>query len=131
VQNEREWERLARDVLDRPDWLERPEFRGNAQRIANRERLDGEVSAAFLALPRAELEARLRRHQIAWGAINTTAGVARHPQYRRMAVESPAGRFDVPASPVRWRGYEPRPGPVPALGQHGAALRAEFAAEEP
>lgn len=127
VQNEREWARLARDVLQRPELLERPGFRSNVERVANREAVDREIDAVFTCLPREELEARLRTHQIAFGSINSVLELARHPQLRRTAIDSPAGRMEIAASPVRLRGYEPRPGPVPALGQHSAALRAEFA----
>jgi itaconate CoA-transferase len=127
IQNEREWERLARDVLERPDLLERPEFRGNVARVAHREALDAEIRAGFTRLEPALLEQRLRTHQIAFGRINTVVELARHPQLRRLPIESPAGPLRIAASPVRTAGYEPRPGPVPALGEHSAALRAEFA----
>jgi len=127
IQNEREWERLVRHVLERPEWLERPEFRTNPDRVEHREALDREIAAVFTALPRTELEARLRRHQIAYGAINTVPDLAQHPQLRRVRVDSPAGAVEMPAAPVRVRGYEPHPGPVPALGEHSEALRAEFA----
>jgi crotonobetainyl-CoA:carnitine CoA-transferase CaiB-like acyl-CoA transferase len=131
VQNEREWERLARDVLERPELLERPEFRGNTGRVAHREALEAEIAAVFATLSREALEARLRAHGIAYGAINTVAELSTHPALRRATIETAAGTLRVPAPPARMRGEPSEPpralGAVPALGEHTAGIRAEFA----
>ena len=131
VQNEREWRRFAESVLQRPELVAQPEFRTNAARVENRAALDREIVAVFAALERGPLEQRLRSHRIAYGAINTVAELARHPQLRRLPVKIPGGEINLVAPPVRVRGEgrEPAPSlrPVPALGQHTAAIRAEFA----
>lgn len=126
IQNEREWARFARDVLERPDLLERPEFRSNPDRVANREVVDREIAQCFLAVPRETLEERLRTHKIAFGAINTVPDLAKHPQLRRVTVGSAVGPIEMTASPVRCPDWPLAPGPVPALGEHTAAIRAEF-----
>ena len=130
VQNEREWRRFSEGVLKRPALTGDPRFRGNVERLANRKALDAEISAVFIRLSREEVEARLREHQIAFGAINTVAGLSTHPQLRRAAVSTPSGEILLPAPPVREKRHgqdrEPTLRPVPALGEHTEALRAEF-----
>ncbi|MEE8395591.1 MAG: CaiB/BaiF CoA-transferase family protein [bacterium] len=128
VQNEREWRRLAVEVLQRPDLAEKSEFASVVARVENREALDKEINGVFSELDREELERRLRKSKIAFGAINTVPDVARHSQLRRVevAVAGATGKIRMPAPPVRVVGEEPQLGPVPSLGQHSEAIRAEF-----
>ena len=126
IQNEREWRRFCEGVLERPGMTGDPRFRSNVERLAHREALDAEIGAVFTGLPRSEVEARLRQHRIAFGAINTVAGLSAHPQLRRATVNTPSGEIQLPAPPVREQGRGPALRPVPALGQHSAAIRAEF-----
>ncbi len=128
VQNEREWLRLCRGVLERPEWADDPRYVDNVARVENREVLEAGIREAMAALERGELERRLREHQIAYGAINTMRELTGHPALRRIEVQTEAGVFQFPAPPVLVRGTEFHPGPVPALGEHSAAIRAEFAA---
>jgi crotonobetainyl-CoA:carnitine CoA-transferase CaiB-like acyl-CoA transferase len=127
IQNEREWRRFVETVLEKPELLERPEFRTNAERLVNREALHREIDAVFSAVERPLLEERLRRAQIAYGAVNTVAEVTRHPALRRIQVDTPAGPIAMPAPPIRFKdGDPPEYRPVPVLGAHSAALRDEF-----
>jgi len=70
----------------------------------------------------------LDKARIAFGAVNSPADLSAHPQLRRVSVETPGGSIDLVAPPAWERGQDLQPGPVPALDQHGAALRAEFTA---
>ena len=126
IQNEREWRRLVTEVLERPEMLEDPRFADNSARVANRPALDAVINAVFGVLDREELTRRLVAAAIAYGAVNTPADLSTHPQLRRIAVETPPGRVDLVAPPVQVRNVEIVLGAVPALDQHGAALRAEF-----
>ena len=81
----------------------------------------------FGALERDELEARLRKHQIAYGAINTVKEVSKHPALQRVNVPTASGPVSVVAPPVRVAGQPPHVGHVPELGEHTAAIQAEFA----
>ena len=127
VQNEREWRALCREVLDRPDLAEDPGYASNDLRVAGRAALDAVIAGVFAGLSRSEAAERLQRANIAFGAVNSVAGLSGHPQLRRMAVETPAGPARLPAAPARVRGESFAPGPSPALGQHSQALRTEFA----
>jgi crotonobetainyl-CoA:carnitine CoA-transferase CaiB-like acyl-CoA transferase len=125
IQNDREWRDFCEGVLgEAPP----PQFATNILRVANRAALDARIAAFFAGRTRAELVALLDRAKIAFGEVNDVEHFSAHPQLRRVAVETPAGSVAIPAPPPIVDGVrEPPLRPVPALGQHSAALRAEFA----
>jgi crotonobetainyl-CoA:carnitine CoA-transferase CaiB-like acyl-CoA transferase len=127
VQNEREWKRFAAQVLEKPELVAHENFSSNEKRVENQQALDEEINAVFSTLEREELEARLRRHKIAYGAINTVKEVSTHPALRRVEVPTPSGPVNIVAPPVQVEGQPAFIGPVPELGEHSAAIRAEFA----
>ncbi len=132
VQNEREWGRLCADVLGRAELATDPRFHDNPSRVANREALRGEIQGGLGALATDDACDRLREAGVAFGRVNTVEAFARHPQLRLGAVDTEGGEVRLPAEPVLWgedagEAGVPR---VPALDEHGAVLRAEFAAEE-
>jgi len=128
IQNEREWKRLVEEVLRRPEMLADPRFADNTARVENRPALDAIIDEVFRALDRETLTQRLFGAAIAYGAVNTPADLSDHPQLRRVTVETPSGPVDLVAPPVEIRGGEFDLGAVPAVDQHGAALREEFRA---
>ena len=131
IQNEREWVNLCERVLERPDMVGDRRFASNEARTRNRADVVGEIQAVFSSLARDALTARLDEARIAYGAVNSPAGLAAHAQLRRAPVTTPGGTVDAVAPPIRFAGEATELGPVPRLGEHGAALRAEFAANEP
>ena len=128
IQNEREWARFCAEVLDDASLAVRPDFASNVARVANKPALDATIAAAFARFDAKTLCARLLDAGIAFGRINSVADFSRHPQLRRVRVDTPNGPIDLPAPPPRVVGTEPSLGAVPALGAHSAAIRAEFAA---
>jgi crotonobetainyl-CoA:carnitine CoA-transferase CaiB-like acyl-CoA transferase len=126
IQSEREWANFCTAVLAREDLVDDPRFRSNVARCANRPALDDEIDRVFTALSREALTARLQRARIAFGAVNSVADLAAHPQLRRASVATASGAIDVVAPPVRIAGEMPRLRPVPALGEHGEAIRREY-----
>jgi crotonobetainyl-CoA:carnitine CoA-transferase CaiB-like acyl-CoA transferase len=130
IQNEREWKRLCGDVFARPDLATDARFGDAACRVENRKALDAIVAGFFLTLTRAELEPKLRAAAIAYGAVNSVETFAQHPQLRRTPVTLETGEVaHLVAAPVQhsFEPAEPQFGRVPALGEHSAAIRAEFA----
>jgi itaconate CoA-transferase len=125
IQNEREWLRFCREILRDAELAVDPRFSDNSRRVANRSVLDALVQQVFKVSDRAAIGARLKAADIAFGNLNTVADFARHPQLRRIAVPTPEGDVAVPAPPARIA--EEKVGAVPEVGQHGAALRREFA----
>lgn len=127
VQNDREWRRLAEQVLGRPELAEDPDFATNAARTANRERTDAAVGRALAGLTGREALAGLDAAGIACARLNTVADVAAHPQLaardRWREVESPVGPLRALLPPITLPGSEEaRMGAVPALGEHTDAL---------
>ena len=128
VQNEREWRRLCADALGDPALAADPRFADNPSRVANRPALNLEIDRVFARLTRAAAGRLLDAAGIAWGALNDVAGFAAHPQLHLLDFDTPAGPVRMPAPAATVNGGRTRIGPVPALDQHGPALRTEFAA---
>jgi crotonobetainyl-CoA:carnitine CoA-transferase CaiB-like acyl-CoA transferase len=127
IQNEREWASFCAGFLREPDLPKRPGFETNLDRVANRPAVDAHVSAAFAAMTRAEAAARLGAANTAYGFANSVADLTRHPALRRTTVTTPAGPVEIVAPPVITDDAPISLGAVPAVGEHSAAIRAEFA----
>ena len=126
IQNEREWAAFCADFLGEPDLPQRPGFETNVIRVANRAMVDAHIAATFAQLDRAQASTRLRAANTAFGFVNDVAAFARHPALRRATVATPNGPVGLAAPPVRASDGDRALGPVPAVGEHGAAIRAEF-----
>ncbi|MEY2248738.1 CaiB/BaiF CoA transferase family protein [Streptomyces sp. BF23-18] len=130
VQNDREWRRLAQQVLRRPEAADDPRFATNAARVADRERVDALVAEALGALGADEAVARLEAAGIACARLRDVREVAEHPQLaarnRWREVGSPVGPLRALLPPITLPGgEEARMGSVPRLGEHtGVVLRA-------
>lgn len=127
VQNDREWRRLAEQVLGRPELGVDPAYATNAARVANRERTDSHVGAALGALEVDEAVARLEAAGIACARLRDVQEVAEHPQLaarnRWREVGSPVGPLRALLPPITLPGGDEAPmGDVPALGEHTEAL---------
>ena len=134
IQSEREWHGFCAVVLRDPAIARDPRFRVNVERVRNRAACDGTVQAILGSRSAAEAAADLDRAGIAYGFVSTVGDLMRHPSATALPVETPNGTVDVLAPPVIVDGERPHLKPVPALGQHDAALRAEFGsrgAQEP
>jgi crotonobetainyl-CoA:carnitine CoA-transferase CaiB-like acyl-CoA transferase len=116
--------RFCAAILEAPELAADPRFSDNTRRVANRPALDRIVAERFARDPRGALGKRLKAADIAFGNLNEVADFSAHPHLRRLAVPTPGGEVDVPAPPGL--PSEARPRPVPALGEHGEAIRREF-----
>jgi crotonobetainyl-CoA:carnitine CoA-transferase CaiB-like acyl-CoA transferase len=125
IQNPREWQRWAAEVLEAPELLTDPRFVDNTARVAHRAALDEIIDGRLARLSGAELCARLDLAAIAYGQLNDVAGLARHPHLRRIAVSTAGGTVSVPGPPIA-RPLDDAQLAVPAVGANTAALRAEF-----
>ena len=127
IQSDREWGAFCEGVLQQPSLVSDIRFASNVDRVANRPALDSAIDAVLGGLTREQTVERLRNARIAYGSVNGVSDLSSHPALRRMNVETPAGPVASIAPPVR-AGEALHARPVPALNQHGAALRKEFAA---
>ena len=126
IQNEREWLRLCSDVLDQPDLSQNPKFDSNVHRVENRVSLDAIMNGVFSQYSIDEIAEKLQTAQIAFGRLNDMDVFTQHPQNRFVSVRTSAGDVQLLSPGAIVNGILPRLGDVPDLGQHSAAIRAEF-----
>ena len=134
IQNEREWERFCREVIERPELAADPRCRGNAARHAHRAELRDELEAAFARFDAAELARRLDAADIANARLNSMQEFWDHPQLaargRWRDVDSPAGPLRALLPPANLEGCEARMDPIPAVGEHTRPILAELGFDE-
>ncbi|MGW4029637.1 CaiB/BaiF CoA transferase family protein [Streptomyces sp. NPDC004838] len=130
VQNDREWAVLCREVLNRPDLVEDPRFLTNTDRVENDDALTPVVEGAFADRTAEQVVELLEKAGIANARLRTPEQFTRHPQLeardRWRPVDTPGGVMSALLPPVESAGWEPAMGPVPALGAHTEAVRAEL-----
>ena len=126
IQNEREWLRLCSDVLDQPNLPQNPKFDSNVHRVENRVSLDAIMNGVFSQYSIDEIAEKLQAAQIAFGRLNDMDVFTQHPQNRFVSVRTSSGDVQLLSPGAIVNGILPRLGDVPDLGQHSAAIRAEF-----
>ena len=125
IQNEREWRRLAADVLDKPEWLDDERLASNTARVEHRDIVDEAVQRAVGALRKEEVIRRLDAARIAFGEIRDVGALAKHPQLRTLDLQFGDSIVRYPAPPARGDDYVGF-GSIPVLDEHGSAIRSEF-----
>ncbi|AZQ74593.1 CoA transferase [Streptomyces luteoverticillatus] len=134
VQNDREWRALCERVLRRPELVEDPRFADNPLRHAHDEQLTAVIEECFARHTAEGVLALLDAAGIAAARLRTVAEFTAHPQLaardRWREFGSPAGPLRGLLPPVTVAGREAVMGAVPALGEHTAAIRAEFEGPE-
>ena len=120
--NDREWRRLASDVLHRPDLADDPRYARNPDRVARRAELD--VAIGEWAAGRALAECRRAAEAAGLGhaRLNRPTEVLSHPQLRERGrwqeVGSPVGPVLGLLPPPESDDWDWRLDPIPALGEH-------------
>lgn len=135
VQNEGQWQRLCRTVLDDSALLDDPDFSSNSARVRHRERTERAVQARLIALSTAEVTARLEAADVPHARLNQIADVLAHPQAeatgRWSEATLPDGRaVRVVTSPLHRASEPPGGRRVPGLGEHTAEVLAELGLSE-
>jgi len=130
VQNDREWAVLCQDILGQPGLTADERFATNPARLANDDELTLIIESVLQSWPADEAAARLETAGIANARLRTPAEFAAHPQLaarnRWREVATPAGPVRALLPPATVPGREAAMGAVPALGEHTAAILAEF-----
>jgi itaconate CoA-transferase len=128
--NDREWQRLARDVLGRPDLADDDRLRTNPGRVRHRDLLDAAIGAWCARHDLAHVQSAADAAGIGNSRFNVPSEVVAHPHLaardRWRPVDTPTGQTPSLLPPPVIAGYEPPMGAVPALGQHTAAVLAEL-----
>jgi itaconate CoA-transferase len=122
IQNEREWERFCRIVLERADLATDPRFNSAPSRVANREELHAAILEVFRSLDAANIVERLEQAQIANARMNTIQEFLEHRQLaarnRWHDIDSSVGNISALIPPADIDGVEPVMGPIPEVGSH-------------
>jgi itaconate CoA-transferase len=133
LQNEREWAVLCTEVLRQPELSTDPRFATNTDRVGHDDELTAIIEAVLASMSADEVVTLLDAAGIATARLRTPAELAAHPQLtardRWREVDTPAGPIRAVLPPVTVAGREPVMGHVPALGEHTAAVLAEFGLE--
>jgi crotonobetainyl-CoA:carnitine CoA-transferase CaiB-like acyl-CoA transferase len=129
--SDREWRRLAGDLLERPDLVEDPRFRRNEDRVRSRSELDAVLADWCGQRSLADIQSSADEAGIGNARLNGVRDLAEHPQLalrgRWRDVDTPVGPVPALIPPALGRNWDVPRGAVPALGEHTAALRAEAA----
>jgi formyl-CoA transferase len=107
--------------------------RGSA-RVAHRDELEAVIARRFASLDTEEAVKLLDRAAVANARLNSVTGFLDHPvlagRDRWRTVATPGGPVDALLPPATLGGVEPRMDPVPAVGEHTAAILAELGRTE-
>ncbi len=128
--NDREWQRVARDIIDRPDLAEDPRFATNSGRCAHREILDDAIGSWCAAHDLADIQKIADDAGIGNSRYNKPSDVVVHPQLtardRWRTVATPRGDIQALRPPPVIRGFSQPMGAVPGLGEHTDAVLTEL-----
>lgn len=130
VQSDREWAVICHELIRRPDLVDDERLARNTERVANDELITTLIEAAIVEMTADEVVERLDALGIACARLRTPAEFFEHPQLaardRWRTVDTAGGQVRALLPAVTVEGREALMGPVPALGEHGTSLRAEF-----
>ena len=128
--NDREWQRLARELLGRNDLADDPRFAGNADRVLHRAVLDEAITAWCAGHDLAQIQDAADAAGIGNARYNTPSDVLVHPQLaqrdRWQDIDTPAGPIPSLLPPPVISGYRAPMGAVPGLGEHTDAVLGEL-----
>ena len=129
IQNEREWKRFCADILEDPDYSAK--FPDNSTRVKNRKEVDDLVEQFIGRMSHAEVAARMKKAEIAFGTLNEVQDFSNHPVLRRAVISIADTEIKIPSPPAIFNNKPTELlGNVPELNQHGEEIRAEFAKTE-
>jgi formyl-CoA transferase len=115
VQSDREWAKLCRDFLGKPELATDPRFATNVARVTNRVETDAVVAEGFARFDSRAAISALLLADIALARVSDMERLSTHPHLRRIMVDTRNGPVSIPApAPVfatETRSY----GPVPEL----------------
>jgi formyl-CoA transferase len=131
ISGERAWQKLVRNVLQRPDLLDMPDFSGNLARLANRDVLHVTLNSIFAAAPQQHWMQRMRAAGVPAGVVRSISEsvsseevkarqlIGSAPHARLGSVANLRNPIKLSATPVR------EPVGAPVLGQHTHSVLCE------
>jgi itaconate CoA-transferase len=132
--NDREWQRLARDVIGRTDLADDERFQTTPARVAHREYLDEQIGAWCARHDLAHVQAVADAAGIGNARLNRPSEVVEHPHLaardRWRDIDTPGGPAVSLLPPPVISGFAPPMGAVPGLGEHTDSVLAELGLSE-
>ncbi|MGV0837731.1 CaiB/BaiF CoA transferase family protein [Mycolicibacterium thermoresistibile] len=120
--NDREWQRLARDIIDRADLADDPAFATNSDRVRHRDLLNEAIGDWCARHDLAHIQKTADEAGIGNSRYNLPSEVIAHPHLsardRWRPVDTPNGQIAALRPPPVIDGFEQPMGAVPGLGQH-------------
>lgn len=120
--NDREWQRLAREIIERPDLADDPRFATNPQRCANRDELNAAIETWCAQHDLDDIQRIADAAGIGNSRYNKPSEVIAHPHLkardRWRQVGTPHGEIAALLPPPVISGLELGMGAVPGLGEH-------------
>ncbi|HSP23456.1 MAG TPA: CaiB/BaiF CoA-transferase family protein [Planococcus sp. (in: firmicutes)] len=130
IQNEREWVQFCEEVLNNADIAVDERFNNNSKRVANKDALRAIIETVFQNMDSDGIISSLEGAKIANARLNTVTELVDHPQLqarnRWREVDSPVGILKALLPPVTSDEFDTVMNPVPAVGEHTAAILEEF-----
>lgn len=128
--NDREWQRLATTVIERPDLAADERFHTNPGRTRHRAELDEAITAWCARHDISDIQRIADAAGIGNARYNRPSEVLDHPQLaergRWREIDTPAGPIPSLLPPAVVAGFDPPMNPVPGLGEHTDAVLTEF-----
>lgn len=126
VQNDREWARLAANVLDAPELVRDPRYATGPARTANRDEVTRLCQEVIGRMPLDEVIERLDVAGVACGRVNRSDELISHPQLeardRWRDVGSPVGPIRSLLPPPISEGWTMRMDPIPDVGEQSVDI---------
>lgn len=120
--NDREWQRLSREIVQRDDLAADPRFATNAGRVEHREILDDAIAQWCARHDLLDIQKAADAAGIGNARFNRPSDVIAHPHLverdRWREVDTPNGPIPAVLPPPVIDGFEPVMGAIPGLGEH-------------
>ncbi|MDG1365903.1 MAG: CaiB/BaiF CoA-transferase family protein [Acidimicrobiales bacterium] len=130
VQNQTEWEALARNALGMPDLVADERFATNEARVSHIDEFEPLLRAGLASAGAEEMLGRLRSARIAFSRVNDPIALWEHEQLRArdrfVETDVPTGRAETYRAPFNIDGTPDATPVVPGIGQHDPALLDEL-----
>jgi len=130
IQNQREWEKFCRIILDDDSLITAPAYTSNSNRSKNRDSLRIIIEDKLKKLKAEEVIEALESCGIACAKANTLAELWQHPQLRALnrfiEVETEVGTLEALAPPGHSDSFDAAVSKVPSLGEHTRTILGEL-----
>lgn len=128
--NDREWQRVAHEIIERPDLADDARYATNPDRCEHRDELNAAIESWCAQHDLAEIQQIADAAGIGNSRYNLPSEVIAHPHLqardRWRPVQTPRGEISALRPPPVITGFEQLMGAVPGLGEHTDGVLAEL-----